>query len=386
MNIEALPVENSIYTTPMPPAAPEPVKSGAQETEQYGRLLLALLVIAGIAVIAYVDWVVRALSLGFLYIFPLAFGAIVMGRRAAILLGTLCVFLVDWLGPYEHAGWHLLWRNVISLAGYLAVVLIVSRLAQQRRSLTETVRQQHDEMVKEIAQAALIQRRMLPQRAPLLDGIDLAARMQSAKAVAGDYYDFTELADGALGLAVADVVGKGVPAGLLTPTLKAALRLQAPRAEQSHEVAADLNQLLHDVTDEARYVTLFYGVLNPQARTLQYTNGGHLPGLWFKAATREFVWLDKGGLSLGLFEGTKYESEQVQLGRNDIIALYSDGIVEAENQRGEDFTRERLAQLIASHSTLSAEALLDAVFAAVDDFTQHRAPADDRTLLVLKVK
>ena len=385
MNTGALLIEKSICTTPRLPTAPDSAKSGARVAEQYGRWLLALLVIAGIAVIAYVDWVVRALSLGFLYIFPLAFGAIVMGRRLSLLLVSLCVLLVDWLGPYEHAGWHLLWRNLISLTGYLAVVLIVSGLVQQRRNLTEIVRRQRDEMVKEIAQAALIQRRMLPQRTPLLDGVDLAARMQPAKVIAGDYYDFIELADGALGLVVADVVGKGVPAGLLTPTLKATLRLEAPRAQQSHEVVAGLNQLLHDVTDEAHYVTLFYGILNPQTRALQYTNGGHLPGLWRKAATREIVWLDKGGLSLGLFEGMKYESERVQLGRDDIIALYSDGIVEAENQRGEYFTRERLAQLIAAHATLAAEALLDVVFASLADFTEHEAPADDQTLLVLKI-
>jgi len=345
-----------------------------------------LLVIVGIAVIAYVDWLVRALSLGFLYIFPLAFGAIVMKRRAALLLVPFCVFLGDWLGPYEHTGWRLLWRNLFSFAGYLAVVLVVSSLVQQRRSLTEAVRRQRDEMAKEIAQAAQIQRRMLPQRAPLFDEIELAARMQSAKVVAGDYYDFIELPDGQLGLAVADVTGKGVPAGLLVPTLKAALRLEAPRSPQSHEVADSLNQLIYEVTDEARYLTLFYAKLTLQERTLQYTNGGHLPGLWYKAATREVVWLDKGGLLLGLFEGVKYESEQVQLGRNDILALYSDGIVEAENRRGDEFGRKQLACLIAAHDTLAAEELLDAVFSALADFTEHQAPADDQTLLILRVR
>ncbi|MGH9803214.1 MAG: PP2C family protein-serine/threonine phosphatase [Blastocatellia bacterium] len=200
MKTETLPLENYSHTSPTLPAAPKSVKRNEQRGEQYSRWLLVLLVLAGIAVIAYVDWAVRALSLGFLYIFPLAFGGIVMGRRATLLLVPLCVFLVDWLGPYEHAGWHLLWRNLISLAGFLAVVQVVSRLVQQRRRLTETVWQQRDEMAKDIAQAALIQRRMLPQRAPVCDGIELAARMQSAKVVAGDYYDFIEQADGNLGL------------------------------------------------------------------------------------------------------------------------------------------------------------------------------------------
>lgn len=277
MNIKTMPFENYPLTSSLPPT---PVKTNEQRGEQYSRLLVVLLVIAGIAVIAYVDWIVRALSLGFLSIFPLAFGAVVIRRRIALLLVPICVFLVDWLGPYEHAGWHLLWRNLISLAGFLAVVLVVSRLVQQRRSLTDTVRQQRDEMTKEIAPAALIQRRMLPQHVPRREGVELAARMQSAKVVAGDYYDFIELANGSLGLVVADVAGKGVPAGLLVPILKTALRLEALRETQCHEVAAGLNQLLLDVTDGARYVTLFYAQLNSQERTLQYTNGGHVPGLW----------------------------------------------------------------------------------------------------------
>lgn len=210
--------------------------------------------------------------------------------------------------------------------------------------------------------------------------------MQSAKVVAGDYYDFIELEEGNLGLVVADVAGKGVSAGMLMPTVKAALCLEAPRSGECQTVVARLNQLIYDVTDGVRYVTLFYARFNPQDRTLQYTNGGHLPGLWYKAAMREIVWLDKGGISPGLFEGMKYESEQVQLERNDILALYSDGITEAENRRGDEFGRRQLADLIASRDTLTADELLDAVFASLTNFTEHQAPADDQTLLILKVR
>ena len=368
------------------PFVPQPQQSAARSSEQYMRWLMIALMCAGIAVIAYVDWISRALSLGFLYIFPLAFGAIVMRRRTILLFVPLCVFLVDWLGPYEHAGWHLLWRNLISLAGFLAVVLVVSRLVQQRRSLTEAVRQQNDEMAKDIALAAQIQRRMLPQRAPTLPGIELAGHMQSAKVVAGDYYDFIEFSDGKLGLVVADVAGKGVPAGLLTPTLKAALRFEAAQTRPTQAVTASLNQLLYDLTDETRYATLFYAVLNPVTHTLQYTNAGHLPGLWFKAATREVVWLEEGGLALGLFAGINYTSGQSQMERNDILLLYSDGITEAEDAGGHDFTRERLARLVAEHAVLTAAALLETIFAEVAEFTQHQTPRDDQTLLILKIK
>ncbi|MBI1763862.1 MAG: PP2C family protein-serine/threonine phosphatase [Acidobacteria bacterium] len=385
MRTETVSLKSHSHTSSARPVAHELFNHAPPNAAPYSKLLAVLLVLAGIGIIAYVDAVVRAFSLGFLYIFPLAFGAIVMGRRATLLLVLLCVFLVDELGPYEHLGWESIWRNLISLAGYLAVVLIVSKLVQQRRSLAETVRQQRDEMVKEIAQAALIQRRMLPQCAPLRPGIDLAARMESAKVVAGDYYDFIELEDGKLGLVVADVAGKGVPAGLLVPTLKTTLRLEAPRLAQCQEVVASLNQLIYDVTDGARYVTIFYARLNPPDRTLQYTNGGHLPGLWYRAATREIAWLDKGGISPGLFQGVKYESAQVQLASNDILVLYSDGITEAENRQGDDFGRERLARLIVAHHTRTAEALLETVFTTLTEFTEHQEPNDDQTLLILKI-
>lgn len=386
MRTETFLVEKRVQPSPTLLDAPAPLDARPRLVSQSARLLSVLFALAGIGVIAYVDWAVRAFSLGFLYIFPLAFAAIVLKRRGALLLVPLCVFLVDWLGPYEHLGWEVIWRNLVSLTGYLAIVLIVSQLVQQRRSLSETVRQQRDEMIKEIAQAAMIQRRMLPQHTPVRVGVDLAARMESAKVVAGDYYDFIELENGELGLVVADVAGKGVPAGLLVPTLKAALRLEAPRLPQCQAVVASLNQLIYDITDGARYVTLFYARLNPPDRTLQYTNGGHLPGLWYQAATHAIVWLEKGGLAPGFFEGVKYESNQVQFAASDILALYSDGITEAENRDGEDFGRERLANLIASHSTLTAEALLEIVFTTLADFTAHQTPADDQTLLILKMK
>ena len=383
---ETLLHEKHTQTRPAQPTRPEPLDNRLWMAGLPIRLPFVLLVLAGIGIIAYVDSVVRALSLGFLYIFPLAFAAIVMGRQGALLLVPVCVFLVDWLGPYEHLGWEMLWRNLISLTGYLAVVLIVSRLVQQRRSLTETVRQQRDEMANELAQAALIQRRMLPHHAPVREGLELAARMESAKVVAGDYYDFFELEDGKLGLVVADVAGKGVPAGLLVPTLKATLRLEAPRLAQCQAVVASLNQLIYEVSGGARYATLFYARLNPQDRTLQYTNGGHLPGLWYQAATRAIVWLEKGGIAPGLFASVKYESAQVQLAAGDILALYSDGITEAEDRRGNDFGRARLAELIAAHHTLTADALLETVFTTLADFTDHQVPGDDQTLLILKIK
>ncbi len=96
-----------------------------------------------------------------------------------------------------------------------------------------------------------------------------------------------------------NATGIGVSAGMLTPTVKAALYLQAPRSSQCQTVIASLNQLIYDVTNRARYMTLFYARLNPRERTLQYTNGGHLPGIWFRAATQEIAWLDKGGVALG---------------------------------------------------------------------------------------
>jgi sigma-B regulation protein RsbU (phosphoserine phosphatase) len=350
------------------------------------KVLSLLIILGSIVAIAYVDSVVSTVSLGFLYLFPLALSALLQPRRITLTLVVICVFLHDWFGPYEHSWGQVLSRNFISFAGFMIAALLISRLAEQQRRLSALVRRQRDELVNEIMLAAQVQKNLLPQRSPHIAGAALAGRMLPARKVAGDYYDFIELNDGWVGLVIADISGKGVPAGLLMPLVKATLRLEAPRLTESNEVVKSFNQILYDVTDDARYATLFYGKFDPTRRLLQYTNAGHLPGLLYKSQAKETVWLSKGGLVTGLFPAAEYESDTVLLEGGDILILYTDGLIEAENQQGEQYARERLQAVVASHPDDTAEEITNAICASVLDFTCTEKLADDLTLLILKVE
>lgn len=388
--IEKKSLRSSASKLPASGAASQTTETPPEAFSIFGKrhikILSLLIILVSVAAIAYVDNVVSTISLGFLYLFPLALSALLQPRRITLALVVICVFLHDWFGPYEHSWGQVLSRNFISFAGFMIVALLISRLAEQQRRLSALVRSQRDELVNEIMLAAQVQKNLLPQCAPRVAGAELAGRMLPARKVAGDYYDFIELNDGCLGLVIADISGKGVPAGLLMPLVKATLRLEAPRLTESHEVVKSFNQILYDVTDEARYATLFYGKFDPTRRLLQYTNAGHLPGLLYKAQAKETVWLSKGGLVSGLFPAAEYESETVILECGDLLILYTDGLVEAENQQGEQYAQERLQAVVASHLNYNAEELTAAICSSVLDFARTEKLADDLTLLVLKVE
>jgi len=154
-----------------------------------------------------------------------------------------------------------------------------------------------------------VQQRLLPAQAATLQGFDLAGRMYPAKVVGGDYYDYIRLPQANLGLVIADVSGKGVAAALLTASVEMALRMDAPSLSRSDEIVSNLNRLLYEITDAARYVTLFYGKLDVANRCLQYTNAGHLPPILLRASAEEVVLLEKGGPVIGLIPGATFESE-----------------------------------------------------------------------------
>jgi phosphoserine phosphatase RsbU/P len=158
---------------------------------------------------------------------------------------------------------------------------------------------------------------------------ELAARMYPAKVVGGDYYDFMEMPNGKLGFAIGDVSGKGVSAGLFMPAVRIALRTnvsQAIRLELTMEMA---NRVMYELTDEERFVSSFYGVLDITSLHLCYANAGHHPSLLFRAHSREAGRLETGGPVLGLLSDVRFESGSKDLLPGDLFVLYTDGVVEA---------------------------------------------------------
>ena len=275
---------------------------------------------------------------------------------------------------------------LMSVAAQLALVVENSRLAE-RLVAQERLR-------RELALAAEVQRRLLPERAPDSAAVELAGFCQPARGVGGDYYDFIAVDDRQLGVAVADVAGKGMAAALLMSTIQATLRsLSAgsrPGPQPSHPLAdmvATLNRLLWNSTGAANYATFFYAQFDQATRRLSYVNAGHNPPLFFRAGQPDgFRQLSTGGTVVGIFEHCAYEQETVQMQRGDVLLAYTDGLSEALDVRGEEFGEARVREALAETSHMSADESRDEIVRRVSEWCADAPQHDDLTFVVMKVK
>lgn len=344
--------------------------------------------VVAIAVVAvgYTDWMIVAdVSLGYLYVLPIALCALVNPLPLTIALGMACTVLADIFGPPAAS---LLWRvvhNAVYLASFLIVGFLVTLIARQRDSMAEEVRRQRDGYERDLELAAQVQRRVLPQ--PLtLTGIDIAAEMKTARLLGGDYYDFFVVSDDVVDLVIADVSGKGAAAALLMPSLAVALRLRARELEGPAQVIKDLDEVLKQVSNSATFVTMFYARLNRTSRVLQYANAGHNPPVLMRSGTCESVELDEaGGPILGILSGAQYTDASLTLEPGDILTLFTDGVTEQENEQGEEFSVDRLKEVICKEELESAAAVVAHISESVSAFAGGKEQADDLTVVVLKI-
>ena len=251
------------------------------------------------------------------------------------------------------------------------------------RARTARERVERRRLEKELAIARDIQRSFLPASAPRIAGFDLAGTSISHDEVGGDYYDFIAVSDTRLGLAIADVSGKGIPAALLMAGFRMALLAEIRNEFAIRAVMRKVNQLLHESTERDRFVTAFYGVLDWRNGALIFSNAGHNPPLLLRAdgTTEE---LSEGGVALGVLEDTLYEERPLALGHGDVLVMYTDGVSEAENEHGEQFGPGRIESLVRSHPEHSARELTQDIVAAVLDWAGERGLDDDLTLLVMR--
>lgn len=347
---------------------------------------LSLLVLAGITSIAYADHLVASVSLAFLYFLPLALSGLIHRLRTSLLLVLVCVGLSDWFGSLEHTGWRHSARNLMALIGFTSVVLFVNRLSVQRTALAAEVQAQAEELAKDMKLAGEVQRRLLPQNPPSVPGFDIAARTYPARVVDGDLYDFIEMQNGNLGLVIADIAGKGVAAGLFMPAVKIALRANLNHAGNLEMVMTKANHVIYELTDEERFASLFYGILDTTTRRLRYINAGHQPPLLLRGSTGEVVWLETGGPVMGLLPDVHFETGSVELLPSDLLVLYTDGVVETHNAAGEEFSRDRLLTVVASHSGAAAQHLAETIHTSVVGFSETHRPEDDLTIVILKAE
>jgi serine phosphatase RsbU (regulator of sigma subunit) len=236
---------------------------------------------------------------------------------------------------------------------------------------------------REMEIARQVQMKLLPQRTPALTTLDYAATSVQARAVGGDYYDFLDLGSSRMALVMADVSGKGISAALLMANLQANLRSQsAILAEDLPGSLRFVNRMFYESTEPSNYATLFLGIYSDATRRLCYVNCGHNPPLVLRDRTVERL---TGNVTvLGLFEEWKCTVAETTLAPGDILALYTDGVVEATNANQEEFGEARLVQTLEENRHLDVPSLLETVITTVQQFTAGEQ-SDDLTLLVARV-
>jgi sigma-B regulation protein RsbU (phosphoserine phosphatase) len=261
------------------------------------------------------------------------------------------------------------------------LVQVLQREVERGRGL----REQSDRHQREEREGLMIQRALLPAALPTTKTFEVAGAWQPASGFGGDCYDTFTFGPATLGLSIADVAGKGLPAALLMSSLQAAVRAFALESTPPHAICASVNRLLCGQMIAGRFATLCYVRLERHREALCYANAGHNPPLLARAdgAVEK---LTVGGTVLGVFPDADYRTGEVALRSGDRLLLYTDGITEARNAEDDEFGEDRLADALRSHRHLDANALFETVLTQVTRFTSDRGFQDDATLLVVAVK
>ena len=236
----------------------------------------------------------------------------------------------------------------------------------------------------ELDVARNMQQSILPTVFPNEPTHEVFGNMEAAREVGGDFFDLIRLEDNRLGLAIADVSGKGVPAALFMMSSRTLLKGAAIGTPQPGNVLGELNTLLEEDNESMMFVTLFYAVYNPADGSLTYANGGHNPPLLVHADGTSMELPTTDGVALGVMPGIEYEQNTITVEPTDTVVFYTDGVSEAMNAAGEEFGMERLADVFSSRPPASAEATNQAVFEAVHEFAADTPQSDDITCVTLR--
>jgi sigma-B regulation protein RsbU (phosphoserine phosphatase) len=265
-------------------------------------------------------------------------------------------------------------------------------LGESFNSMTESVskliseQQQRQRLEHELTIAREVQRQLFPTEKPTVQGVEIEAVVRPARVVSGDYYDFLPLGPGRLGIALADISGKGISAALIMASLQAALRSQAMfdgrGPGSTAEIVTRLNKHLYSSTAPDRFATLFYGVYDAQTRRLEYTNAGHPAPLCISG--KQVRCLSTGGTVLGLFDDRQFESQVVDIAAGSLLIAYSDGLTEAENANAEEFEEQRVLDAALRMGQAPARAVLKNLLEAVNQWTGPAEQSDDITIIVAR--
>ena len=278
-----------------------------------------------------------------------------------------------------------------------AVGMCIFAVIIRNRETERQVQEERDTLLREVerkdaelAIAAEIQRSFLPDTITQIEHFDIAAKSVMAKEVGGDFFDVIPLevirmGKDRLGILIADVSGKGIPAALFMALSRIVVRVNATWfREEPAEVIRNANATITADSKAGMFVTLFYGILDAQNRSLTYVNAGHNPPLICHGADGTFTDLPATGMALGAVPDAAYTSGRVVFGPDDVMVLYTDGITEAENSRQEMYGEDRLRGAIARTRTLPSAAIATAILESVQGFTGVTPQSDDITLMVVR--
>jgi sigma-B regulation protein RsbU (phosphoserine phosphatase) len=361
------------------------------------RVVQALGFLGLFVLIAWLDHVIdRDLSLFALYLIPTLYAAWFLGVRwgyVSCLASGIVWAIEDWGGAvfYHHAlipYWNVAGRLIV-LTVVVAMVHALKR-AQEDEYESEAERRGAQ---KEFEIACEVQVRLLPSQAPDYPRLGFGYFYQSAREVGGDYYDFIPFNPAQMGLAVADVSGKGLSSSLLMASLQGLVRTNlAVRRGEVARFVTELNDSFYKLTANNRYATIFFAVVDVSNQTLHYVNAGQNPPLLFRNGTSPAHGLgtterlECGGPPVGIFARSQYRSEHVPLHDGDVLVAYTDGVVEALNPQQEEFGEEPLKDIVRSSFSLSASEICKRIAERLQAFVAESPQWDDITLVVMKVK
>src|SRR5918998_4538250 len=265
---------------------------------------------------------------------------------------------------------------------------VLMLLASQVAIIIEKV-MLHEELIEkkrlqgQLEVARQVQLELLPAKDPELEGYDISAYNFPTEEVSGDYYDWVKIYDDQIGIVIADVSGKGVPAAILMAFLRASLRAATHIGYATNISMAKVNYLLWESIERNQFVTAFHGILDASNRTLSYSNAGHNPPLLVKADGETQI-IEHGEQPLGMFPKTRYHEYHMLLDPGDILVLYTDGVTEAMNPAGDEFGRDRLVEAVRENYDRPARELIASLEMAVLEWTANMGANDDVTFFVIK--
>jgi len=312
------------------------------------------------------------ISILIFYLLPVSASAWFVGRGAGAAISIYCGMtwaIVDFLTSRTYS--HVLipyWNGLVMSGFFLIIALTLSNLKKA--------------LDRENALAREIQEGMLPAAIRPIPGYQIAAAWKPEKSIGGDYYDIIDLGPTTVGVCIADVIGHGIPAAILMANLQASIRIYAAQSLKPRELCMRVNEFMTQNVGPGKFVTFFYGVLDTAADKLVFTNAGHPLPLVVRH-NGEILKLETADPVLGLFKSVEYHQHELNLASGDIAILYTDGLLEIANLRGDFFGEERLAAILAANQKAKAQGICDMILAAASDFANNFFQ-DDLTILVVK--